>query len=71
MESKNDAGLESSGWYADNDMPGLFKLFFVLVVIWGVIFSAWYILGREDTQKNFDLRQKGVGLVTQAADRPA
>lgn len=78
MADKAESGPEVNGGspaYYENDMPGLFKLFLVGIVIWGIVFALYFILTGYNSEKRFDAKQlKGsVRLVAppKAPCRPA
>lgn len=45
--------------YLDNDIPGLMKLFFIAITIWGLVFSLYHIFGGYDSEKRFDALRSG------------
>lgn len=53
---------ESLPTYLENDLPGFFKWFFIAIVVWGVLFSLYFLLTGYNSQQRFDAKRgQGVG----------
>lgn len=69
VKSKTAADLTES--YLDNDIPMLLKLLFGGLIVWGVVFALWFILGGYNSEKRFDTRPGGGAALERALDRTA
>jgi len=61
-KNSGTAGQDMTESYLDNDIPRLLKLFFIGIIIWGVLFSLYFILTGYNSEKRFE--EKKVGMIT-------
>lgn len=59
-KNSENGGQDITESYLDNDIPRLMKLFFIGIIIWGVLFSLYFILSGYNSEKRFE--EKGLGI---------
>ena len=54
-----DPGTDLTESYLDNDLPKLLKMLFWGLILWGIIFAAYFIMTGYDSEKEFEAAQGG------------
>lgn len=68
MAEKGKATVDRTEDYLDNDVPMLLKLLFYGLIIWGIVFALWFILGGYNSEKRFDALKGGKAEIARTAD---
>lgn len=71
MAGKQSSTADRTETYLDNDIPFLLKLLFGGLIVWGIIFALWFILGGYNSEKRFDARPGGGAAISRVADKTA